>query len=68
MKDHSDTDEPSVAEDDCVVCGRWPAADREGMREMIDCISLRDDVCEECEMAFWRNIGFFDLFRQPTRH
>jgi hypothetical protein len=64
----SDADEPSVAEDDCVVCGHWPAADRSAMREMIDRISLKDDVCDECNMAFFRNIGFFELFRQPTKH
>jgi hypothetical protein len=64
----SDADEPIVAEDDCACCGHWPAVDREGMRLLICSISLQDDVCPECEMAFWRNVGFFDLFRQPTKH
>jgi hypothetical protein len=53
---------------ECVVCGHWPEADRWACREMLDSIPLSDDVCEECEMAFWKNIGFFDLFRQPTKH
>jgi hypothetical protein len=64
----SDADEPSISEDDCAVCGHWPAADREAMRLMIDRISLQDDVCDECSVAFFRNIGLFDLFRQPTKH
>jgi hypothetical protein len=37
---------------------------------MLDSIPLSDDVCDECQMAFWRNLGFLDLFTagQPTRH
>jgi hypothetical protein len=57
-----------ISEDDCVVCGHWPAADRWACREMLRSIPLSDDVCEECEMTFWRNIGLFDLFRYPTKH
>jgi hypothetical protein len=65
MKNHrSDPDEPSVSEDDCVVCGSWPAADREGMRELIARLPL-DGSCAECSLAFFRRLG---LFREPTRH
>jgi hypothetical protein len=64
----SDAEEPFVSEDDCVECGHLPAADRPARRLLIDTISLSDDVCLECEMAFWHNIGFGALFRQPTKH
>jgi hypothetical protein len=63
----SDADEPSVSEDDCAVCGGWPARDREAMRLLTSRIPL-EGVCEACEMEFWRGLGFFDLFRQPTKH
>jgi hypothetical protein len=35
---------------------------------MIDTMPLRDDepVCDECQMAFWRNIGLFPA--EPTKH
>jgi hypothetical protein len=55
----------SVDEDDCVECGHLPAADRPAMRLSINTISLSDDVCAECEMAFWRNLGFL---AEPTKH
>ena len=57
-----------VSEDDCVLCSKWPAKDRWGLREMIDRMPLRDDepVCDECQMAFSRNIGFLDLFHGPA--
>jgi hypothetical protein len=57
-----------VSEDDCVVCSGWPAKDRWALREMLNTIPLADTVCDECNMAFFRNIGFFDLFGQPTKH
>jgi hypothetical protein len=61
----SDADVPSVSEDDCIECGHLPAADRPAMRLLINTISLSDDVCVECEMAFWRNLGFLV---EPTKH
>jgi hypothetical protein len=64
MKNRSDLDEPFVSEDDCVVCGSWPPADRWARREMIDRMPL-DGACAECELAFWRGLG---LFREPTKH
>ena len=64
--------EPSVSEDDCVVCGHWPEADRSSMRVLIDRLPLQEEVCDECQVAFWRNIGFLDelLFMagQRTKH
>ena len=35
------SDEPSVSEDECVVCGHWPEADRSSMRILIDRLPLR---------------------------
>jgi hypothetical protein len=65
----NDVDEPSVSEDDCAVCGHWPAADREAMRLLIDGMPLQDDVCDACQWEFWRKIpGFLDLFGPPTKH
>jgi hypothetical protein len=55
----------SVSEDDCVECGHLPAADRPAMRLLINTISLSDDVCDACNMAWWRNLGFFV---EPTKH
>ena len=56
-------------EDDCAVCGRWPAADREGMRVLIDNIPLRERFCEACLAAFWHNcISRLEPERAGTRH
>jgi hypothetical protein len=41
----SDADEPSVSEDDCAVCGHWPAADREAMRLLIDSMCHCRTMC-----------------------
>ena len=32
-----------VSEDDCVVCGHWPAADRRSMRLLIDTLPMREE-------------------------
>jgi hypothetical protein len=70
MKNRGDADEPAVSEDDCVVCGSWPERDRWALREMIDTIPLSDDVCDECNMAFWRNciVPLLPKPTKPTRH
>ena len=39
-----------VSEDDCVVCGHWPAADRRSMRLLIDTLPMREEVCDRCLM------------------
>jgi hypothetical protein len=38
--------------DDCVVCGSWPATDREGVRRMIYEIAPQQPVCDKCIVAF----------------
>jgi hypothetical protein len=55
---------------DCAVCGQLCDADQRIMREMrmLDRLSLpKEPVCDECEMAFWRNLGLLDLFGRPTK-
>ena len=42
-------------------------SDCEAMRLLVERIPL-EGVCLACEMEFWSGLGFFDLFRQPTRH
>ena len=51
----------------CVVCSHWPEADRLALREMLNTMPLHDEVCVECQEAFWRNLGF-DKLGQQTRH
>jgi hypothetical protein len=41
--------------DDGAVCVNWPAADREGMRFLIDHIPLRESFCDKSLAAFWAN-------------
>jgi hypothetical protein len=55
-------------EDDCLVCGYWPEADRASMRAMIDSIPLADEVCEKCHKAWWQNCIVPLLPKPPTRH
>jgi len=50
-----DPGEPPTSEDDCAVCGQWPAADRRSMRLLIDTLPMQEAVCDRCLMAFWRN-------------
>jgi hypothetical protein len=57
-------------EDECSVCGHWPAHTRWICREILDRIPLSEDICVECELSFWRNIGLDKLFaggQQPTK-
>jgi hypothetical protein len=56
-----------VSEEDCVVCGQWPAADREGMRGLIERIPL-EGACPACEVEFWGRLGLFEVFGRPTKH
>lgn len=37
-----------VSEDDCVVCGRWPARFRQALRQSIHEVPSPGPVCEEC--------------------
>ena len=45
----------SIAEDDCVVCGRWPRAERWARRQITEWLPVGDDepVRDECMMTFW---------------
>jgi hypothetical protein len=45
------------SEDECVVCGEWPEADREYLRWFVDSVPVRDveQICDACLLAFWEN-------------
>ena len=60
----SDADEPSVSEDERVVCSGRPPADRWACREMIDQLPL-EGACAECEMTFWSRLLCGSA---PTKH
>jgi hypothetical protein len=42
---------------------QWPPF-AAALREMLDRLPQREEepVCDECQLAFWPNIGFLDLF------
>jgi hypothetical protein len=46
-----------VSEDDCIVCGNWPKANRSAMRQLIDSLPLQKmgQVCDQCVVTFWAN-------------
>jgi hypothetical protein len=50
---------PNVTEDNCVVCGQWPKADREANRLAIKDLPSKG-VCTLCRQAsfleFWQSI------------
>ena len=62
-----DEPDPYLAptEELCSVCSRWPAADREGMRMLIDTLPLREPVCLKCWGALAINCGWIT---EPTEH
>ena len=47
-----------VAEEHCPLCSRmWPS-EREAFRANLYTISIGDDICDACLMAWARNVGF----------
>ena len=44
-------------EDDCAVCGSWPASFRPTMRDAIFFIPVKQPICDDCVVAFWDNVG-----------
>jgi hypothetical protein len=53
-----------VPEDDCAICGHWPARDRWALREMLDTLPMVDEVCDACLVAWWALI----VGPRPTQH
>jgi hypothetical protein len=50
---------PDIADKtDCLLCSRVPPSEREAFRASLDTLPLDEPVCDECLMAFWRNLGF----------
>lgn len=55
--------------DDCIVCGKWPEADRWALREMLDTLPLDlESICDECLMAFWQGIAGPPETDDPSNH
>jgi hypothetical protein len=46
-----------VDEEHCLLCSRVPPSEREAFRISLDTLPLDEPVCDECLMAFWRNLG-----------
>jgi hypothetical protein len=42
-------------EDECAVCGSWPATLRPSMRTAIYGLPLKKPICEGCVDVFWQN-------------
>ncbi|MDX6462537.1 MAG: hypothetical protein QOE55_6234 [Acidobacteriaceae bacterium] len=52
-------DAPMTSEGACIICGKWPEKDRWALREMLDTLPIDMElICDECVMAWARNVGF----------
>ena len=41
--------------DDCIICGKWPEADRWALREMLDTLPLNDEpFATDASPCCWR--------------
>jgi hypothetical protein len=50
---------PDLADEkECLLCGEIPAGERDAFRASLDKLPLDEPVCDECLMAWWRNLGF----------
>jgi hypothetical protein len=47
---------PTMSEDDCAICAKWPPALRATMRQAIERVTMKGWVCDDCVIAFWENI------------
>ena len=58
-----------VPEDNCVVCGRGPEAERARRRQehfSTDYVEIAiDGVCARCQLAFWQAITGYEA---PPKH
>jgi hypothetical protein len=61
-----------VGENDCLLCGDLPPAERDAFRATLDRMPLDEPVCNACLIAFWRNLGLpvsaTDEPDDPTKH
>ena len=47
----ADPDSKPILEDDCVICGKWPARDRRALRKMIRALPVNEGpICKAFEM------------------
>jgi hypothetical protein len=58
------SEDDCVPEDDCAICGHWPARDRWALRAMLDTLPMVDEVCDACLVAFWKCVAG----PGPTQH
>jgi hypothetical protein len=55
--------------DECTICGGWPERDRWALLEMITTLPLQEErICDECLLAFWRNLGLDPGKDNPNQH
>jgi len=40
----------------CAVCSKWPEANRDAMRLLIDVMPQHAGICDDCLMAFWERL------------
>jgi hypothetical protein len=55
-------------EKDCLLCGEIPASERDAFRASLDKLPLDEPVCDECLMAWWRNLGLPVSNDKTTKH
>ena len=64
------SDQDSVSEDNCVICGKWPENDRWALREMTDSLPLQaiESICDNCLVSFWGRLPHASGPAEPTSH
>ena len=58
---------PTMSEDDCAICAKWPAALRPAMSQAIDSVSMKGWVCDDCVIAFWDNVWADAMVREAEK-
>jgi hypothetical protein len=64
-----DSDSKPISEDDCVICGKWPARDRRALRKMIRALPVNEGpICKECLGSFWHGLVEPAEPEPPSKH
>ena len=64
-----DSDSKPISEDDCVICGKWPARDRRALRKMIRALPVNEGpICKECLRSFWHGLVEPAEPEPPSKH
>jgi len=65
----ADSDSKPISEDDCVICGKWPARDRRALRKMIRALPVNEGpICKECLRSFWHGLVEPAEPEPPSKH